>query len=76
MHARSCNESQCPVPLCSNIKQKLKKHQIEHHIHQDRFTARRMVEMGAYCSGAPTPANITSLSTPSIPHEYGITPGI
>ena len=52
-HARNCNESQCSVPLCSNIKQKLK---IEHHIHQDHLTARRMVEMKVHSSGVLTSA--------------------
>ena len=56
-HAHNCNESQCSVPLCSNIKQKLKKQQIEHHIYQDCLTGRRMVEMRAHSSGAPTPSS-------------------
>ena len=55
-HARDCNESQCLVPFCSNIKQRLKKQQIEHYIHQERLTARRMLEMRGYSSGAPTPS--------------------
>ena len=70
-HARNCNESQCSVPLCSNIKQKLKKQRFEHHNHQDYLTAPRMVEMRAHSSGVQTPASITSLSTSSILHKHG-----
>ena len=54
-HARSCNENQCSVPLCSKIKQKFEELRIEHHIHQDRLVARRMVEIRAL-SGDPAPS--------------------
>lgn len=68
-HARSCNENQCSVPLCSNIKQKLKKQRIEHQIHQDRLIMRRMVEMRAH-SGAPTPsAHVAPSPAPSTPRR-------
>ena len=68
-HARDCDENQCSVPLCSNIKQKLKKQQIEHQIHENRLTMRRMIEMRAH-SAAPTPStHMAPSSAPSTPHR-------
>ena len=67
-HARNCNENQCFVPLCSNIKQKLKKQRIEHQIHENHLTKHRMIEMRAH-SGTSVPINITP-SAPLISDEY------
>ena len=65
-HARQCDENQCSVPLCSNIKQKLKKQQIEYQIHENRLT---MIEMRAH-SAAPTPStHMAPSSVPSTPHR-------
>ena len=69
-HARSCNENQCLVPLCSNVKQKLKKQRIEQQTHQDRLIMHQMVEMRAH-SGAPTPSTHVALSpVSSVSYEH------
>ena len=64
-HARSCNENQCSVPLCSNIKQKyLKKQHIEHQIHQDhRAHSSAVTPSAKILSVISTPVNMASLST-------------
>ena len=73
-HARECNENQCLVPLCSNIKQKLTKQRIEHQIHQDHLVIRRMVEMREH-SGTSTPSAHVAPSAPSISDEYSANTG-
>ena len=65
-HARNCNENQCSVPLCSNIKQKLKKKRIEHQIHDNRLTMRRMIEMSAHSD-----TSVLINNTPSAPQILG-----
>ena len=61
-HARNCNENQCSVPLCSNIKKKFKKQRIEHQIHENHLTMRRMIEMRAH-SDTSVPINTTPSAT-------------
>ena len=68
-HARNCNENQCSVPLCSNIKQKLKKQRIEHQIHQDRLIMQRIVEMRAHVGASTSSAHVAP-SAPSISDEH------
>ena len=67
-HARNCNENQCSVALCSNIKQRLKKRRIEHQIHENHHTRHRIIEMRAHFD-ASIHTNLTP-SAPLISHEY------
>ena len=55
-HARSCSLNQCFIPLCNNIKLKLKKQRIERQIHIDRLVMRRMTEMRSH-SYVPMPSS-------------------
>ena len=70
-HARNCNENQCSVPLCSNIKQKLRKEHIQHQIRQDRLIMQRMVEMSAHSEALTSTAHVA----PSISDEYSVNTG-
>ncbi|CAG0891728.1 unnamed protein product [Darwinula stevensoni] len=51
-HAKNCQEKDCRVPFCNNIKHKLKQQQPAARIQQDALTRRRMAAMACGMSGS------------------------
>ncbi|CAH8523329.1 unnamed protein product [Schistosoma mattheei] len=44
-HARSCEESKCPVPFCSNIKYRVKQKLLQQRLQQNKLLRRRISTM-------------------------------
>lgn len=44
-HARSCDESKCPVPYCLNIKYRVKQKQLQRRLQQNKLLRRRISTM-------------------------------
>ena len=70
-HARNCNENQCSVLLCSNIKLKLKRQRIEHQIHENCLTMRRMIEIRAHSAALLLSTHVAPSPSPNL-DEYCI----
>ncbi|KAJ8254396.1 hypothetical protein COCON_G00210080 [Conger conger] len=51
-HAKHCQENECPVPFCLNIKHKLRQQQLQHRLQQAQMLRRRMATMQAARRGS------------------------
>ena len=45
LHAKNCNEDECPVPMCAGIKKNLRKQRNEQSVQDQRFMQLRMAQM-------------------------------
>ena len=77
-HAKNCNEDECPVPVCTRIKQNLRDQRNRQSVQRQRFLQLRMAQMSmtsqaasvqsannSVASPATSPSNPTSHSSPS-----------
>lgn len=75
-HAKTCKETKCPVPFCTNMKQKLEQQHAEQQFKQNQLLRRRMAimqrapdaELTPQSSHQPTSDPPTP--TTAVPHGY------